>query len=63
MRPGTNRIHDLMIEMEQSPPPAGGAPPQVAQIEELGERLRLGGATLSIIVVLILFLMVWKPGA
>jgi uncharacterized membrane protein len=63
MRPGTKRIHDLMIEMEQGPPPAGGAPPQVAQIQEIGQRLRIGGAALSIIVVLILFLMVWKPGA
>ena len=62
MRPGTKRIHELMIEMEQGPPPVGGPPPQVAQIQEVGKRLGVGGPTLSIIVVLILFLMVWKPG-
>lgn len=63
MRPGTKRIQDLMIEMEQGPPPAGGAPPQVARIQEVGGRLRIGGAALSVIVVVILFLMVWKPGS
>jgi uncharacterized membrane protein len=62
MRPGGKRIQELMIEMEQGPPPAGGPPPQVAQIQEIGKRLDTGGPALSIIVVLILFLMVWKPG-
>ncbi len=62
MRPGTKRIHELMIEMEQSPPTAGGPPPQVAEIEETGKRLGIGGPALSILAVLILFLMVWKPG-
>jgi uncharacterized membrane protein len=62
MRPGAKRIQGLMIEMEQGPPPAGGPPPQVAQIQEIGKRLGIGGPALSIIVVLILFLMIWKPG-
>jgi uncharacterized membrane protein len=62
MRPGTKRIQELMIEMEQGPPPAGGSPRQVAQIQEIGTRLEIGGPMLSLIVVLILFLMVWKPG-
>ncbi len=62
MRPGAKRIQELMIEMEQGPPAAGGSPPQVAQIQEIGTRLGIGGPMLSLIVVLILFLMVWKPG-
>ena len=40
MRPGTKRIQDLMIEMEQGPPPAGGAPPQVARIQKVGKVTR-----------------------
>jgi uncharacterized membrane protein len=62
MRPGTQRIHELMLEMEAGPPPAGGPPPQVAQIQEIGKRLGIGGPVLDIIVLVILFLMVWKPG-
>jgi uncharacterized membrane protein len=62
MKPGARRVLALMNEMEQAPPPAGGAPPQVAQVQEVGKRLGIGGATLDIIVVVILFLMIWKPG-
>ncbi len=39
MRPGAKRIQELMIEMEQGPPPTGGPPSQVAQIQESGKRL------------------------
>jgi hypothetical protein len=62
MVPGSRRILGLMNEMEQAPPPAGGAPPQVAEISEIGKRLGIGGASLNILATVILFLMIWKPG-
>ncbi len=45
------------------PPGAGGPPPQVAQMEALGQRLAAGGMALNLITVVIIVLMVWKPGA
>jgi hypothetical protein len=62
MIPGHRKINLLLAEMEQGPPPAGSAPPQVAAIQALGQRQAMGGATLNILIVIILFLMVWKPG-
>ena len=62
MIPGHKQINALMAEIEQAPPPGGGPPTQVAQIQELGKRQAAGGATLNVIVVIILFLMIWKPG-
>jgi hypothetical protein len=43
-------------------PPVGGPPPQVAQIQELGKKVGAAGATLSVIIVVIVGLMIWKPG-
>jgi uncharacterized membrane protein len=62
MIPNSKRILSLMGEIEQGPPPAGGPPPQVAQITQLGQRLAFGGATLNVLVVILIGLMVWKPG-
>ena len=62
MIPGSKRIIALMSEIEQGPPPAGGPPPQVTEIEAIGKRLGAGGAALDIIVVVIIALMVAKPG-
>jgi uncharacterized membrane protein len=62
MRPGSKRIIDLMAEIEQGPPPVGGPPPQVEEISAIGQRLAFGGTTLNVIVVIIISLMVWKPG-
>lgn len=61
MIPGHRRINALLAEMEQGPPPTGGPPPQVAQIEALGKRQAAGGATLNLLATVILFLMIWKP--
>src|SRR5580765_4903235 len=36
--PGHKKINSLLLEMEQGPPPVGGPPPQVAQIQALGQR-------------------------
>jgi hypothetical protein len=40
----------------------GGPPLQVTELEERGQRVGLAGSFLNILVVLILFLMIWKPG-
>ena len=50
------------------PPPGGpssstGPPPQVAELGTLGQRVGVTGAFLDIMVIVILALMVWKPGA
>src|SRR5690242_14049856 len=62
MIPGHKRVNELMAEMETSPPAAGGAPPQVAELEATGKRLAAGGMVLNLLVVVLIALMVWKPG-
>jgi len=42
--------------------PAGGPPPQVAQIEELGRQVGIISTALHVALVLILVFMVFKPG-
>jgi uncharacterized membrane protein len=42
--------------------PAGGPPPQVAQLEAHGKKLGTFGPMLNIIAVAIIGLMIWKPG-
>jgi hypothetical protein len=42
--------------------PAGGPPPQVAQLEAHGKKLGTFGPVLNIIAVVIIGLMIWKPG-
>lgn len=71
MFPTVKKMTGLMKELNaMGPPPAGGPPPgaggpppQVGQMEALGKRLAAGGAALNVITVLLIFLMVWKPGA
>ncbi len=43
-----------------SAPPPAGPPPEVAR---LGKRIQMGGMFLSLMVLTILLLMVWQPGA
>jgi hypothetical protein len=62
LTPGHRKINALLLEMEQGPPPAGGPPPQVAQIQALGKRQAAAGASLNVVVAVILILMIWKPG-
>ena len=60
--PGHKKINALLLEMEQGPPPVGGPPPQVAQIQALGKRQAAAGTTLDVVLTVILVLMIWKPG-
>jgi len=62
MFPGVKRIIALQKEMEQAPAGAGGAPPQVAEMQAVGRRVGTGGMVLNLLVVVILVLMIWKPG-
>ena len=62
MFPGTKRIIELQKEMEQGPPPAGGPPPQVAEMQAIGKKLAPGGMVLDLLLVVIVVLMIWKPG-
>ena len=60
------RMTELAAELASAgPPPAGatgGPPPQVLQMEALEKKLGMGGAFLSLMVVVMIYLMVFKPG-
>ena len=71
LRPTLKRMRVLMGEMATAGPPAaagsmpertGGPPPQVAEMQSLGGRVAVLGAALNVFVVVILVLMIWKPG-
>ena len=63
MLPGHRRMNALMLEMEQGVPPAGGPPPQVAQLEAIGKKMAPAAMSLNLALVVILVLMIWKPGS
>jgi hypothetical protein len=55
----------LMAELNAGgPPPAGasGPPPQAVELEERGKRAGLYGGISNLAWVVVLILMVWKPG-
>lgn len=61
--PADRRIRSLMGELVASPPAGGsGPPPQVAEIEALGKKAGAMGGLLNLLLVVIIALMVWKPG-
>jgi hypothetical protein len=62
MIPGAKRLGVLMSEMVNGPPPTGGPPPQVAEMQTIGQRMGTVGPILDLILVVIIFLMVYKPG-
>lgn len=62
LQPTVRRMHVLMEEMIASGPPQGGPPPQAAEMEQLGKRLGILGPALDLTMVVILVLMVFKPG-
>ena len=62
MTPSVRRMIVLQEELMSGPPPAGGPPPQVAEMEQLGKRLATFGPVLNVLLVVILILMVFKPG-
>jgi hypothetical protein len=64
--PSLRRMQALMEQMvDAGPPPAGappGPPPQAAEMAALGQRVGASGTFLDVMIVVILVLMVWKPG-
>jgi uncharacterized membrane protein len=65
--PSARRMRDLSAELATAgPPPADappGPPPQVAEMEQIGKRLGASSTFLHLLLVVILVLMIWKPGA
>jgi uncharacterized membrane protein len=63
MRPALKRMNALQAELAAPgvAPAGGGAPPQVAELESLGQRVGAVGAVLNVLLVVIIALMVWKP--
>ncbi len=61
--PGVKRMGVLMREMVAAGPPQGGPPPQAAEMETLGKRVGTTDVALNLLIVVILVLMVFKPGA
>jgi hypothetical protein len=60
----TPTVGRLLSAMQAMPPPASSeaaAPPQ--EVQALVKRVRLGGGFLGFLVVVILVLMIWRPGA
>lgn len=65
LRPNVRRMNELMAELATTGPPppgAGGPPPQVLELEERGKRQGMISMVLNLIVVVITYLMVAKPG-
>lgn len=65
--PNLRRMNELATELVGAGPPpggsAGGPPPQVAELEARGKRAAMLGGILNLTWVVIVGLMVWKPGA
>src|SRR2546423_431582 len=63
LRPNLRRMGKLMAELNASPVPGGGGrPPQAVELEERGKRAGLYGGITNLAWVVVLVLMVWKPG-
>ena len=62
LMPAVKRMGVLMREMIGAGPPAGGPPPQAAEMGALGKRVGMTGATLDVLLIVLIALMVFKPG-
>jgi hypothetical protein len=66
LQPNVRKMNALMAEMVDAAPPAagaGGPPPQVAEIGRRGRTVGMVSGALNVMVLVILYLMIWKPGA
>jgi hypothetical protein len=70
MKPTVKRMIVLMKEMVATPVGArsadsapSGPPPQAAEMAQLGQTAGITGAVLNVSLVVVLLLMIWKPGA
>ena len=64
LRPAVRRMNVLTAQLAAAGPTPGtnGPPPEVAEVQALENRIGAVGAALDVIVVVVLALMVWKPG-
>jgi hypothetical protein len=62
MTPRVGRMLELLRSAPE-PGPDGQAGPPPPDVVALGKQLQMGGTLLGILVVTVLVLMVWKPGA
>lgn len=60
--PSHRRVNELSRELAGAGARTTGPPPQVAEIESLGRRMAATGTVMDIALVVIVALMVWKPG-
>jgi hypothetical protein len=65
MKPTVKRMIVLMKEMVSAPVGVGspGSAPQAAEMGQLGQTAGVTGAALNFALVVVLVLMIWKPGA
>jgi uncharacterized membrane protein len=65
LRPNVKKMHALMRDLVAMPPAtgaAGGRPPQVDEIERRARTVGTTSAVLNLLLVVILYLMIWRPG-
>ena len=62
LQPRVKKLLALQREMVAAPPSTGGPPPQVAQLKALGAQIGPISGLLHLSLVVILVLMIWKPG-
>jgi uncharacterized membrane protein len=66
LRPNVKRMLALQRELvDLAPPPAGtggGPPAQAGELEQRGKTVATAGGILNVLLVILLALMVWKPG-
>ncbi len=60
--PSAKRLIVLQKELVGGPAPAAGPPPQVAEIEQCSKRLALASTINHVFLLVIIVLMVFKPG-
>ena len=65
MKPTYRRMLELMRELAAvgpSPAAAGGPPPQAVELEAKGRTMGMAGGLLNVLLVVLVALMIWKPG-
>jgi hypothetical protein len=67
LRPSFRRTLDLQRQLLATEAtigavPPSGPPPEIAELERRGRVMALGGTAMNLIMVVIIILMIWKPG-
>lgn len=62
LQPRAKRMVELQREVVNAGPPQGGPPPQVAEMQKIGPQIGAISGVLHLLMVVIMVLMIWKPG-